>query len=415
VLNRTILLGRLVLVVGTPVLLIACVEGEAPSQFDCSDDDCESNGFSDTHERGTDFYGDQSDCPDDPAKDNPGICGCGVPDEDKDGDGYMDCVDDCADDADKLKPGICGCGVPDINSDGDGLVDCMEECPQDPHKYEAGNCGCGKDEAGWLLDADRDGVPDCLDDCKNDPQKDSPGDCGCGVADIDTDRDGTADCADLCQNDPTKTEPGICGCGTSDTDSDGDDVADCNDSCPLDSNKIEAGVCGCGNTEEECIGRVTLQVDDAMVNESESKTNFNGSKMSIDLVNNPGTTYVLLKPLDFSVIPYGSTVMTAELTVTIFDGGDKISIRNLLEPFEESQVTYKNRPDHGMERATMSGKKGTQSANVISVVQDWVDGDPAYGLALYPTGENGADIYSSEYNVVGERPKLTIVYRKPNY
>jgi len=67
-------------------------------------------------------------CPNDPDKDEPGVCGCGVPDIDTDGDGALDCKDSCPRDASKRSPGICGCGVPDTDADGDGKIDCMDEC-----------------------------------------------------------------------------------------------------------------------------------------------------------------------------------------------------------------------------------------------------------------------------------------------
>jgi hypothetical protein len=49
-------------------------------------------------------------CPNDPAKSQPGICGCGTPDDDFDGDDALDCVEDCPDNADRTVPqGPCGC------------------------------------------------------------------------------------------------------------------------------------------------------------------------------------------------------------------------------------------------------------------------------------------------------------------
>ena len=163
------------------------------------------------------------------------------------------CVDDnavttdyCLDDENKVNPGICGCGTPDVDTDGDGTLDCLEECFEDPNKTEPGTCGCG------IADDDLDGnkVPDCLegdmDLCPEDPDKTLPGICGCGIADNDTDGDGAYDCHDECTDDPAKTKAGVCGCGVLDADSDGDQVLDCEDGCPLDGNKLEAGACGCG-------------------------------------------------------------------------------------------------------------------------------------------------------------------------
>jgi hypothetical protein len=65
-------------------------------------------------------------CPDDPDKMIPGICGCGVADTDSDEDGTADCNDNCPDDHFKTDPGICGCGVLDIDSDDDGMMNCID-------------------------------------------------------------------------------------------------------------------------------------------------------------------------------------------------------------------------------------------------------------------------------------------------
>jgi len=149
------------------------------------------------------------ECPEDPDKTAPGMCGCGVPDTDTDGDASADCIDGCAMDAEKTAPGACGCGVPDTDGDGDGVPDCSDGCPADPAKTSAGTCGCGTPDD----DTDGDLSPDCLDGCPGDMGKTAPGACGCGVPDTDGDGDGTADCVDGCPMDPAKTAPGMCGCG----------------------------------------------------------------------------------------------------------------------------------------------------------------------------------------------------------
>ena len=199
------------------------------------------------------------DCPNDPKKSARGICGCGVPDTDSDGDGTPDCNDGCSADAAKTTPGTCGCGVPDTDSDGDDTLDCNDGCPLDAAKTTPGACGCGVPDT----DSDGDGTLDCEDACPNDAAKwMTPGVCGCGTADTDSDGDGTLDCNDQCPDHTLKTVPGICGCSVADTDSDGDDTPDCNDPCPYDGTKIEPGTCGCGAPDVDSDGDGTLDCED---------------------------------------------------------------------------------------------------------------------------------------------------------
>lgn len=57
------------------------------------------------------------------------------------------CNDLCPNDPEKTAPGECGCGVSDDDSDGDGTPDCHDNCPDDPNKIQPGSCGCGSSEA----------------------------------------------------------------------------------------------------------------------------------------------------------------------------------------------------------------------------------------------------------------------------
>jgi hypothetical protein len=184
----------------------------------------------------------EDQCADDTNKVIPGICGCGVSDVDTDKDGTADCNEVCSSDPLKTNPGICGCGIKDIDSDNDSHPDCKETCPEDPLKKEPLICGCGIKET----DSDNDGYPDCIDFCKDDPNKTDQEQCGCGLPDVDSDSDGTSDCIDQCKEDPKKKLPGVCGCGVSDGDSDEDGTADCYEECPKDNLKTKPGICGCG-------------------------------------------------------------------------------------------------------------------------------------------------------------------------
>ena len=184
-------------------------------------------------------------CPQDPNKTEPGVCGCGVPDTDTDGDGTPDCNDACPEDPAKTAPGVCGCGSSDVDTDADGILDCNDQCPNDPAKTVPGSCGCGVADT----DADGDSTPDCIDGCPNDPNKVKPGLFGCGVAEVDSDGDGVPDVTDGCPNDPNKTKPGLLGCGVAEVDTDHDGVPDSLDECPNDPNKTHPGSLGCGVPE----------------------------------------------------------------------------------------------------------------------------------------------------------------------
>ena len=68
-------------------------------------------------------------------------------------------IDNCPADPDKLEPGVCGCGVADRDSDGDAVLDCNDLCPH---------------IAGAHIDSDSDGLGD---DC--DPDTDGLGGAPC--------------------------------------------------------------------------------------------------------------------------------------------------------------------------------------------------------------------------------------------
>ena len=112
---------------GETTLLTGFLDVDGSSQETTCDDgfDDDGDGFTDcddTECEGEEVCTDQ--CPGDPDKTEPGVCGCGVPDADDDDDGTLNCLDGCPDDVNKTSPGACGCGVSDADLDGDTVADC---------------------------------------------------------------------------------------------------------------------------------------------------------------------------------------------------------------------------------------------------------------------------------------------------
>jgi hypothetical protein len=135
-----------------------------------------------------------------------------IVDNDADDDGTCDSADGCPNDPAKTEPGICGCGNVDTDVDSDGVCDDSDNCTDTSacNYAAAGNSTCD--------------TPTGCDTCSDATGTGS-------TVDNDADDDGTCDSADGCPGDPAKTEPGICGCGNVDTDVDSDGLCDDSDNC----------------------------------------------------------------------------------------------------------------------------------------------------------------------------------------
>ena len=101
------------------------------------------------------------DCPSDPSKVTPGVCGCGVAENiaDDDGDGQVNCLDDCPTDFmnDADDDGLCagreddlGTDPSDADTDADGISDGAETTLR----------GSGLCPSPLMPDSDNDGVND---------------------------------------------------------------------------------------------------------------------------------------------------------------------------------------------------------------------------------------------------------------
>jgi len=66
---------------------------------------------------------------------------------DGDGDDVGDVCDGCPEDPGKSEPGICGCGTPDDDVDADGVVGCNDNCPYTPNPDQTDTNGDGVGDA----------------------------------------------------------------------------------------------------------------------------------------------------------------------------------------------------------------------------------------------------------------------------
>lgn len=153
-----------------------------------------------------------------------------VLDQDSDADTVGDSVDGCPFDPAKLEPGLCGCGNADVDTDADTFLDCDDACPNLAEKWlDEGVCGCDETDE----DRDGDATADCIDNCPDDPAKTMLGVCGCGVPDDDSDGDGILGCDDACSQTPAGTPVDGAGCPAEicddGIDNNNNDFADCDD------------------------------------------------------------------------------------------------------------------------------------------------------------------------------------------
>ena len=110
-------------------------------------------------------------------------------------------VDECPYDPDKTSPGVCGCGVPDTDTDGDGTPDCHDDDPKDSGEDEPGTDSGEEPDAGTdgTDDASTNGDAEDADTNGNDgdgEDTDADEEAGDGIdvgTDGDADTDGTAD------------------------------------------------------------------------------------------------------------------------------------------------------------------------------------------------------------------------------
>jgi hypothetical protein len=145
---------------------------------------------------------------------------------------------------------------------------------------------------------------------------------------------------------------------------------------------------------------------------------------SSDANNDGGESQVLIR-FDRS-IPLRSQIVSARLLVSAFDQGSTVNLHRMLVPFPKA-ATWSSMIDgvsaDGLEASRQKdsftfGKIAANTSVVVfdvtDTVQAWVSGQANHGWVFLNTGGNGWDFYSSEFDDIGQRPKLIVEYQAPS-
>lgn len=148
---------------------------------------------------------------------------------------------------------------------------------------------------------------------------------------------------------------------------------------------------------------------------------------SSDADNDGGESQVLIRFEEIlgtkpGKIPTGAKVHSAKLRVSAFDEGNTVNLHRMLVSFGRG-ATWNSLVSgisaDGLEASRHKdsftfGKIAANSSEIIfdvtDTVQAWVNGEANHGWVFLNTGGNGWDFYTSEFDIVSQRPKLVVEF-----
>jgi hypothetical protein len=235
-------------------------------------------------------------------------------------------------------------------------------------------------------DNDCDGLTDGADpDCCPDADDDGYAASSCGGSD--------------CNDAVSAINPGVVETCDNGSDDDCDAASDCQDSSCL-------GHPACGPVPRT----VTLTaLQDAFVRSTRATTRY-GTATSLQVDTSPERERVFIRPDNLGNIQPGAQVLSAFLYLTVYDVGSQVQVREVLASWSEASITWNTQPATATvaEATFTASQTGQVVIDVTGLAQSWVDGAPAHGVQLYPTGSNGVEFRSSEYTTVSARPRFVL-------
>lgn len=112
-------------------------------------------------------------------------------------------------------------------------------------------------------------------------------------------------------------------------------------------------------------------------------------------------------------IPLNSTIVSASFVLNVENHGPSQGMDQVLEAWGEAAVTWNSFATPGAPRTkgptiSFDTAWGAFVVNITEIVQNWVDGDPNYGVVLRTDSDDGTHYHSSESS---RAPKLTVTFR----